>query len=387
MSVAKPRVLLSAGMIQGGLSGVGRYVVELAKRLGREEAIELHVAGLESDRPLFPSIREERWVEIPAAYGSGVKSLLWHQLKLPRLLRRGGYHLLHIPSYRRIVAFSDVPQIATIHDCAPFRLRDKYGALRGLFGRRLAPWLARRCTQVLTVSEFTKQDLVEFFGLSAEGVEVIYNGLDHKAYQEANRESHAAFRKRHGLERPFLLYISRLEHPGKNHLRLIEAYEHFRRLSGSDALLVLGGAPWHGAEVIRERAQTSPYGADIRMPGFMEESDLPRWYASAQALVFPSLIEGFGLPVVEAMACGQVVASSNWGSLPEVGGDAAVYFDPTDPEAMARAIQTLADESPEARARRIQNGYTQAARFDWDIAAKATCQIYLKTISLSDHAS
>ena len=131
MSDAQPKVLLSAGMIQGGLSGVGRYVVELANRIALMEGVELHVAGLDSDRSLFPDVPDACWISIPPSSGGGVKNLIWHQRRLPRILREGGFDLLHIPSYRRIVAFCPVSQLATIHDCAPFRLRDKYGALRG----------------------------------------------------------------------------------------------------------------------------------------------------------------------------------------------------------------------------------------------------------------
>ncbi|MGB0745273.1 MAG: glycosyltransferase, partial [Opitutales bacterium] len=160
MPERKPKVLLSAGMIQGGLSGVGRYVVELAGRISKMDTVSLHIAGLEADRQLFPDIADSRWVPIPESASGGLKNLIWHQFKLPKLLKEGKFDLVHIPSYRRILAFCPVRQLATIHDCAPFRLRDKYGALRGLFGRQLAPWMARRCEHVLSVSEFTKQDLV-----------------------------------------------------------------------------------------------------------------------------------------------------------------------------------------------------------------------------------
>ena len=380
------KILLSAGMIQGGLSGVGRYVVELANRMRKFDTIKLHLAGFDSDRHLFPGFEDASWISIPESATSGVKNVLWHQFKLPGILKQQSFDLLHIPSYRRIVACSPIPQLVTIHDCAPFRLRDKYGALRGLFGRQLSPWLARRCEAVIAVSHFTKQDLIEFFKLPADQVEVIYNGLSHGTYRPQSAEALSAFRTSHELQQPYYIFVSRLEHPGKNHVRLIQAYEAFRENCERTIQLVLGGAPWHGAEVIQQRVADSPYAKDIILPGFMDEAELPLWYAASEALVFPSLIEGFGLPVVEALACGVRVVSSDRGSLPEVGGDAAIYFDPDSVPGITQAMQALNSETPEQAQDRIKKGLQHASSFDWDIAAKLTCQSYLNTLKLRDSA-
>lgn len=380
-TISRPRVLLSAGMIQQGQSGVGRYVVELAQRLADMEEIDLYVAGLEQDRHLFGAIDAAHWWGIPSRCRGGVMNLLWHQLCLPRLLRRESFDLLHIPSYRRIVGWSPVAQLATVHDCAPFRMKAKYGWLRGFFGRKLAPALARRCAHVLTVSEFTRQDLMRFYRLPRSKVEVVYNGLDHGRYRVLEADAVARFRQQQRLDQPYFLYLSRLEHPGKNHLGLIEAYEAFRRESSAVVQLVLGGAPWQGAEQILARVARSPYRADIRLSGFIAEVDLPLWYGAAQALVFPSLMEGFGLPVLEAMACGLRVASSNCGSLPEVAGEAALYFDPRSTSEMAGAMLQIQAESEAEAQQRIECGLLQAAKFDWEQSALATCQSYSKIIN------
>lgn len=380
------KVLLSAGMIQGGLSGVGRYVVELANRMRKFETLELSLAGFDADRHLFPDFEDAHWISIPESAQSGARNVLWHQVKLPGLLKCGDFNLLHIPSYRRIVARSPIPQIVTIHDCAPFRLRDKYGALRGVFGRQISPWLARRCEAVVAVSHFTKQDLVDFYKLPSKRIEVIHNGLSHDMYHPHAPQDLESFRETHKLEHPYFIFVSRLEHPGKNHVRLIEAYEGFRETCETKIQLVLGGAPWHGVDVIHQRVADSPFVEDIILPGFMEETELPLWYAGAQALVFPSLIEGFGLPVVEALACGVRVASSDRGSLPEVGGDAAIYFDPESVPAITAVLHQIVSET-EAEARsRLEKGLQHAASFDWDKAAMATCQSYLNTLKMGDHS-
>ena len=361
---------------------MGRYVIELSRELaGLPEAVDLHVCGLASDRHRFPWIPNSNWVEIPASAKGGVKNLLWHQVRLPGILRQHAMELVHIPSYRRILAQSPVPQIATIHDCAPFHLRDKYGLLRGIFGRILVPILARRCRHVLTVSHFTREDLIRFMKLSTDRVGVIWNGIDHDRYRPQSPEATGAFRASKGLGRKVFLYIARLEHPGKNHLRLIEAFERLFQAGHTDAELVLGGADWHGAEVIHERVRESSCSGRIHMAGFIEEAEMPLWYASAQSMVFPSLFEGFGLPVAEALACGTRVLCSNRASLPEVGGDAVSLFNPESVDELASTMQSALNEPPDVREIHINRGFAQAARFNWRTAAEQTCMAYHRLLT------
>lgn len=382
-----PRILISAGMIQSGLSGVGRYVCELAQRLAPCDAIELHVAGLKADRHLFPTLAEKRWIEMPERAARGAINLLWHQGPLRHLLKRHRFDLYHSPSYRRVMAFCPVPQIATIHDCAPFHLRSKYGALRGLFGRQLAPWMARRCKHIITVSAFTGTDIEKFFSIPATRIEVIHNGLNHDIYRPPTAAECDDFRRKKDLQRAYFLYLSRLEHPGKNHIRLIEAYDLARSENLTDLPLVLGGAPWHGAAAIYARAEASPFRKDIHFPGFMDEAELPLWYGAAAALVFPSLIEGFGLPVAEAMACGTPVIASDRGSLPEVGGEAALYFDPSSGPSILEGLRAFCRLSASDLEALQQKGFAQASQFHWNLAASRTRETYQRVYAQTSMTS
>ncbi|WP_338287115.1 glycosyltransferase family 1 protein [Luteolibacter sp. LG18] len=365
------KVLLSAGMIQGGRSGVGRYVICLAEALasGHPE-IELHVAGLEQDRRCFPFIPDTRWVSIPARFGGGALNLLWHQVCLPKLLRRERVDVVHIPSYRRMLAFSPVRQVATIHDCAPFILREKYDFLRGVFGRMLVPWIARRVPRILAVSDTTRDAIVRFMAVPPERVVTVYNGIDHGAFRPQSAEAVEVFRKRMNLTRPFFLYVARLEHPAKNHVRLIEAFGRLVAAGEFDGELILPGARWHGAEVVEAAVAASPARERIRLEGFVDNRDLPLWYAAAEALVFPSLMEGFGLPLLEAQACGTRVASADSTSLPEVIGPAGLLFDGLDAASIRAALVRLATMAPEERARREREGAAWAGRFTWQAHAR-----------------
>lgn len=369
------KALLSAGMIQGGKSGVGRYVIALAEALVRNHAeVELHVAGVDEDRSLFPYLDDARWVSIPA--GGAVKSLLWHQNCLPGLLKRESFDLVHIPSYRRMVAFSPVPQVATIHDCAPFVLRGKYDFGRGIFGRQIAPWIARRVEKVISVSETTAKDIHRFMKVPVERITTLPNGINHEEFFPRSAEEVAEFRKRMKLERPFFLYVARLEHPAKNHLRLIEAFAKLVDAGEFEGELVLPGAPWHGSEVIEQAVASSPAKDCIRLAGFVDGADLPLWYAAAEALVFPSLMEGFGLPILEAQACGTRTACADATSLPEVAGRAGLLFDPLEVDDITRAMRELAAMPADERARREKEGIEWAAKFTWDAHAEGTAAIY-----------
>lgn len=384
VEVARKKVLVSAGMIQNGKSGVGRYVVEIVKRLAACPQIELYIAGLAADRGLLDCVDAAHWVEIPAGSAQGARNLIWHQTKLPGILRRQGIALLHIPSYRRIVWRSPVPQIATIHDCAPFRLRGKYGLSRGIFGRKVVPLLARRCEKILTVSGDSAADIERHLGVAKAKIQVIWNGIEHERYRPLGEAALAEIRERKKLGQRYFLYVSRLEHPAKNHVRLIAAYGQYRDAGGAAWPLVLAGADWHGAEQVHAAVAASRYAKDIRLLGFVAEADLPALYSAAGALIFPSLMEGFGLPVVEAQACGTRVATSEAGSLGEIAGAAALRFDPMDSAAIAAAMGQIAAESAEAAAARVELGLAHARGFSWDSVAQQTLAAYLEVLGRAE---
>lgn len=375
------KVLLSAGMIQSGRSGVGRYVISLAAALVKNHPrIELHLAGMDEDRHLFPFLPEGRWVSIPKRFSRGPLNLFWHQALLPGVLKRGGFDLVHIPSYRRMLAFSPVPQVATIHDCAPFILRDKYDALRGLFGRVLVPWIARRVQKILAVSEMTRRDVIRFMKVEEDRVVTALNGIDHEQFHPQSPEAVAAFRLRKKLSRPFFLFVARLEHPAKNHVRLIESFSSLLGSGAYEGELILPGAAWHGSEVIEAAVAASPSRDRIRLEGFVENSDLALWYAAADALVFPSLMEGFGLPLLEAQACGTRVAAADSTSLPEVAGPAGLLFNGLDPKAIEASMRQLATMNHDERKSREAQGIEWAGRFTWDAHAVITAAIYQQTL-------
>jgi glycosyltransferase involved in cell wall biosynthesis len=376
------KVLLSAGMIQGGRSGVARYVIALSEALVREQpAVDLHVAGLDSDRGHFPWIRDEKWISIPASMGGGATNLIWHQWSLNRVVRKWKIDLVHIPSYRRMLFRCCVPQVATIHDCAPFILREKYDFARGFFGRVIVPMIARRVQKIIAVSETTGRDVVRWMRVPEAGVSVVPNGIDHQMFRPPTGETVADFRLRKNLKLPFFLYVARLEHPAKNHVRLINAFNRVAESGAFSGELILPGAPWHGSEIVEQAVAASPFRDRIRLEGFVGNDDLPLWYAAAEALVFPSLMEGFGLPLLEAQACGTRIACSDSTSLPEVAGPAGILFDGLDESSIAAAMTRLASMESGERKQREADGITWAGKFTWTAHASEAARIYREVLT------
>jgi glycosyltransferase involved in cell wall biosynthesis len=364
-------VALSTSVGQRGRSGVATYLSGLIDGLLAAPPTGLHLSlfGLASDRPLYERWMDRcDWQEVAEFWRPAVRDIFWHQFVFPSRLRRLGCDLVHIPSYRRVLARPPCPQVVTIHDCASFQLRGKYDFARNLYTQRLVVPLARRADAVITVSGATADDVTQFYGIPRAELNVVWNGIDHARFRPQPEAPRPA-------PYPYFLYLARLEHPAKNHVRLIEAFEQMAQTGpASQHRLVLAGADWHGAPVIHARIAASPLRDRILTPGFLPLADLPRWYAGATAMVYPSLFEGFGLPPVEAMACACPVVCSARGSLGEVVGDAARLVDPEDIGEIAAALREMLDET--VRKQWQARGLRRAALYSWLRCAEATQVVY-----------
>jgi len=315
-------------------------------------------------------------VRVPERFRPPLKNIGWHQTALPRLARDLRIDVLHVPSYRRMLWRKPCALVTTIHDLAPFHVAGKYDWMRMFYGRVVAKRLARRQDEIIAVSRNTGQDILRFFRIPEERLEIVHNGVDHTRFFPGSRgDAKSTIAVRHGLNRPFFLYIARLEHPGKNHVRLIEAFNRFKSETKSDWQLVFGGTDWHGAGVIHSAIRQSPFAGDIHCKGFIPESDLPTWYRAADVFVYPSLFEGFGLPPVEAMACGCPVISSTRGALAEITGMASATVDPEDVHSIQLQMTRLATNPNLCEYLRAA-GLERANYFDWKRAAAETMEVY-----------
>lgn len=369
--------------MQGGRSGVASYIRELLRHLQQEDPV--------SHYDIMMPMRETELIKLTSpnfqkSLYSGfvshpVVNIAWHNTVLPVITKIKKFDLLHIPSYRRIPLVKTCPIVATVHDVATLSMDAKYDAARMFYNRRIVPAQIRNADHIITVSHYSKKDIVERVGVPPEKITVLYSGINHQIFKPVEKAAaRAQLTGKYKLDRPFIIYVSRLEHPAKNHVRLIEAFERFKAETDSPHKLVLPGADWNGADAIRARAAASPVHDDILSPGFVPLEDMPLFYSACDLMVFPSLFEGFGFPIIEALACGAPVICSNTSSMREIAGSVVPKFNPHSADEIFQCIEkTLSDGW--SRGQRRQ-GIEYASGFDWNRTARQTLDIYERTAGL-----
>lgn len=294
----------------------------------------------------------------------------WEQFLAPALLRLYGADVYHGVLNVMPLAAS-IPSIVTIHDLSPFLFPQTFRRVNRTYLRWAVRVACRNAAHLLAVSEFTKTEIVRWLHVPPERITVTYNGVDAR-FAPAAPEVVEAFRRRAGLPERFILFVGTLE-PRKNLPTLLDAYARIAR--DTDAPLIIGGGKGWLYDSIFARAEQLQLGDRVRFAGFIDDQDLPLWYAAARVFILPSLYEGFGIPLLESMACGTPVVTTTSSSLPEVVGDAGLTVAPTDVEAMAEALLRLLNDNTLHEELR-ERGLVQARRFSWTSMAERTLAVY-----------
>ena len=366
---------ISTFVLEGGRSGLSTYILELLRALQQEDRDNSYrILTSRSEEDLLPLTNPNfSKMVMTSLIQPPLLNIVWHNTHLASMAKH--FDLIHIPSARRIPLVKRTRIVATVHDLAAFSVQEKYGRARMVFNRRIVPAMIRRADHVIAVSKATRDDLVSYAVYPHDRISVVYSGIDHDLFTPVSKEK--ARDRLHmllGIEAPFFVYVSRLEHPGKNHIRLIEAFERFKLENDSAHRLVLAGADWRGADAIRARAAESPVKNEILFPGFVPKKALPLLYSGCDLMIFPSLFEGFGLPIVEALACGAPVICSNTSAMRELADGRIPTFDPTDSQAIYQCMEASIARglSDDERA----GGIVFAQGFTWKETARQVMEIY-----------
>lgn len=371
------RIALDGRYIRDDFPGIGRYTYDLARTLPAiapdVDFILLHDPKSPNTRLDIQALRKPNLTVAPT--NIPIRSPA-EQIRLPRLARRLTLDVFHAPYY--ITAYRmPCRHVVTIYDVISAHYPEYLPspAMRLIFGvtTRLA---LRTADHILTLSEVSRQDLVDLYHVDENRISVTPLAAGAQ-FRPADPSITDELRRRLGLPDHYVLYVG-INKPHKNLSRLVEAWARVTQYEVRNTLVLAGHQDPRYPQT-RERA--AALGLDsVMFLGEAVEKDLPALYTGAELFVFPSLYEGFGLPVVEAMACGTPVACSNVSSLPEVAGDAALLFDPHVPESIAAAIrQALQDEDLQERLRR--RGLEQAGRFSWERTARLTLDAYRRELS------
>lgn len=375
------KIALDVRTITPTRSGVGNYVLHLLR--GLEQAGPGHQLFLVGQAANFEALGRD----LPApgealctrlSHESHPLGDLWEHLWLPGALDRSGVDVLHGPATLVPLTNSRHASVVTIHDLVAFLFPDTIPRKYALYMRWLIRRVVHRADHIISVSRNTKDDLVQVLGVTPEKITVVYEAPTSRFQRVEDQNALEAVRRRYGIDGPFFYHLGNIE-PRKNLVRLIKAFLKVRsRRPGEVKLVISGQKGWLTNKIFRALGPMD-YGQDIIFTGYLPTSDLPLLMNASLAFVFPSLYEGFGLPVLEAMCCGTPVVTSNISSLPEIVGGAAVLVDPYDERAIANGMERVLEDA-ELRAELRAKGIERARQFSWQRAAQETLMVYDKAL-------
>jgi glycosyltransferase involved in cell wall biosynthesis len=373
-----PAIRVAINAIAELAAGYGShvYLLNLARELSRAPLIHLTLlvrAGQEDSLPADLR-RFARGIAIPAdrSYWQ-----IFFQNRISEFLVKESIDVYHLPNTLPFLR-KVVPTVVTIHDLIDLRVR-KYGWARTLYRRGVNFSAARLADRVLTVSENSKADIVSLLRVPEEKVSVIFNGVD-STFRVLDRElCKKKVQQTFSVTRDFILAPGGLSR-NKNIPVLLEAFSELKASGIPNVLMVTGSGNEGEIKVVRDHVRKLRLEDDVILTGYIPVSDMPAIYNACSMVVYPTLYEGFGLPAVEAMACGAALITSNISSLPELVGDAALLVDPRSPLEIFEAMALLFREAG-VRERLLQKGFDRVKRFTWRAAAEQTVEIYRECAS------
>jgi glycosyltransferase involved in cell wall biosynthesis len=364
---------LEASSLQGCKSGVGYYTENLLASMMTTAPDNRYVLFSNRDvragwRPLgSETVHDGHYFPVRAA---------WMQAALPVALRKVRPDVCHFTNYLAPLA-TDCRSVVTIYDMTVFITPRFHRFKKLVLDRTLIPRVARKADAIITVSNSARQDILRYLKVPREKVSVIMGAAAPCFSRVTDKEQLEDVRRRYGLDTPFILYVGTIE-PRKNLVRLIQAFARLKRWGLPHKLVIVGQTGWHVGPIHSE-VERLGLEKEVIFTGYVPFEDLPSLYSLAESMAFPSLYEGFGLPVLEAMACGAPVVTSRSSSLVEVAGDAALLVDPLSVEEIAEALYRI-HMNDELRYELSKRGLKRAALFTWEASARSTLELYERVV-------
>lgn len=366
------RIAIDATAIPRHRAGAGTYTYNLVQALARIACDGQFIVFARPGILPVTVARENNLRVVPVPLSSRLQRLLWEQTLLPTYLNRWKIDLLHSPHHTIPIAAATCRRVVTFHDVTFFLIPQRYPPLRGLYFRQVSRLAAHVADAIIAVSQTVRADIQRTLRIPATKVHVVPEAAGAE-FRPLPPEQTATVAATYGLPPRFILSVGTLE-PGKNRGTLIHAFARLKQQRLEHKLVIVGQKGWM-YETLLPLVQRLGLQEDVIFTGYVPQEDLPAVYNLADLFVFPSLYEGFGLPPLEAMACGVPAVAANRSAIPEVVGDAAVLVDPRSPDCLAEAmLAVLTDEH--LRRDLQQRGQERAQQFSWEETARKTMEVY-----------
>ena len=365
-------------LLKGKLEGIGWFTYQTLQKIVTQHPEHQFVFFF--DRPYDPSFIFADNVTPVVLHPQArhpVLFYLWFEWSLPAALRRHKIDLfLSTDSYLSLS--TKVPTCLVVHDLAFEHYPEHYVLSHRLYWRHYSPLFAKKARRIATVSTFSKQDVVEKYKIAPEHIDVVYNGA-HEEYQPLSYTERQQVKEKYADGCEYFVFAGAI-HPRKNILNLLKAFVMFKKHQRSNMKLVIVGRPAWKYDEVNEMKETMPYKEDVKWVGYMNIDELSAVMAGAYALVYASLFEGFGIPILEALQCDVPAIVSNTSSMPEVAGDAALLVDPNDPGDIAEKMHMLYKDEA-LRAQLVARARVQVQKFGWQQTADKLWSCMMKCVN------
>ena len=332
-----------SGYVGKKITGIGRNLISLLENSSsnNEYIIYTNMDMAESFANISGNVIVKTY---NVSKNSSIGNLLWTTFIFPFMVLKENADIGLIPNFT-LLLIKFRPTVVIMHDLIEFNVPDKFSKLKMFYRTRLAdPITAWMADKIITVSINSKKDIVNFLGVKESKIDVVYNGVNREKFKRASADECERLLSKREWPHDFILYAGTIDHPGKNIMGVVRAYEELRSKEEYHGSLILAGMPGSGSDVVKEYIESSKYRKDIYLTGYVSDEELIALYSSCDVFVFLSLYEGFGIPPLEALACGAPVIVSNTSSLPEVVGEVGGKVDPKKHDEICSMIRKFLNE-------------------------------------------
>ena len=369
-----------SGYVGNRLTGIGRVLINILSELAKQYPEDKYVLFRNFDFKEYDNLTQYQNIEIvdvPYTKESGLKNILWHQWLFQKLLKKYKCDIAYIPNFT-LLLWKTIPTIVTIHDLIEYNVPDKFSKARMFYRKQVCdPLMAKKSNHILTVSKSSYKDIISYLGVKPSKLTLTLNATDRNVFKKYSKEKIIPAIKKYNLEyKKYLLFVGTIDFPGKNIKTIIEAFFNLRSKNELNGIkLVIIGKNGFNSKIIYDFVNASPFKDEVIFTGYLNDDDLPKYYAGATIMLYLSLFEGFGLPVLEAMSCATPVICSNTSCFPEIVEELDVKVPPTDVNAVEEKILKILSNTIYYEIL-SQRCYEKSLKYSWTESARVYHNVF-----------